>query len=45
MESALAFLDLVVLLSLLCNIRFLIELAFHLGKPFQAVKSLIRLIS
>ena len=36
MESALAFLDLVVLLSLVYNARLIIELAIRLGKPFQA---------
>ena len=34
MESALAFLDPVVLLSLLCNARIIIELAIRVGKPF-----------
>ena len=37
MESALAFLDLVVLLSLLCDARLIIELAMRLRKPFQTV--------
>ena len=36
MESVLSFLDLVVLLSLVCNARLIIELAIRLGKPFQA---------
>ena len=36
MESALAFLELVVLLSLFCNARLIIELAIRLGKLFQA---------
>ena len=38
MESALAFLDLVVvLLSLLCDARLIIKLAMRLRKPFQTV--------
>ena len=36
MESALDFLDIVVLLSLLCNAGLVIELAIRLGKSFQA---------
>ena len=36
MEHAVGFLDLAVLLSLLCNACLIIELAIYLGKPFQA---------
>ena len=45
MESSLAFLDLMVLLSLVCNTHLIIRLAISLGKLFQATSSLIRLIS
>ena len=36
MESALAFLDLLVILSLVCNAHLIIELAIRLANPFQA---------
>ena len=36
MEHAVGFLDLAVLLSLLCNDFLIIELAICLEKPFQA---------
>ena len=36
MEPSLTFLNLVVLLSLVCDARLIIKPAIRLGKPFQA---------